>query len=163
MQWIYLMLYFIFINFNSYYVYSFKRLLIKSKIKSGKPSVLSKLLRYRSSIKFFTWNWLTFINNKPSKYSQDEIVRIKFEANSKIEELLEARGAWVPPWLAAHVNQYQVEHFTLCYASFPVPTSWTFLWLSSICWIFLDSLEWTWKTYHWYSFSKGIELIHFKF
>ncbi|KAL9659340.1 hypothetical protein QQ045_024145 [Rhodiola kirilowii] len=43
------------------------------------------------------------------KAAEDEIVKIKSEANSKIEELLEAHGAWLPPWLAAHIVRYQAH------------------------------------------------------
>uniref|UniRef100_A0A7N0URM9 Uncharacterized protein n=2 Tax=Kalanchoe fedtschenkoi TaxID=63787 RepID=A0A7N0URM9_KALFE len=43
------------------------------------------------------------------KAAEEEIIKIKSEANSKIEELLEAHGAWLPPWLASHLVRYQAH------------------------------------------------------
>ncbi|CAA0831917.1 DNA repair ATPase-related [Striga hermonthica] len=39
--------------------------------------------------------------------AEEEMMKAKFEATSKIKELMEVRGAWLPPWLAFHINNYQ--------------------------------------------------------
>ncbi|GFP81594.1 hypothetical protein PHJA_000302700 [Phtheirospermum japonicum] len=39
--------------------------------------------------------------------AEEELMKAKFEATSKIKELMEVHGAWLPPWLAFHVNNYQ--------------------------------------------------------
>ncbi|CAA0814949.1 myosin heavy chain-related [Striga hermonthica] len=39
--------------------------------------------------------------------AEEEMMRAKFEATSKIKELMEIRGAWLPAWLAFHLNNYQ--------------------------------------------------------
>ncbi|PKI31272.1 hypothetical protein CRG98_048333, partial [Punica granatum] len=36
------------------------------------------------------------------KVAEEEMVKAKFEASSKIKELSEVHGAWLPPWLALH-------------------------------------------------------------
>ncbi|KAK4757921.1 hypothetical protein SAY87_019222 [Trapa incisa] len=36
------------------------------------------------------------------KVAEEEMMKAKFEASSKIKELSEAHGAWLPPWLALH-------------------------------------------------------------
>ncbi|KAL3650985.1 hypothetical protein CASFOL_007388 [Castilleja foliolosa] len=41
--------------------------------------------------------------------AEEELMKAKFEATSKIKELMEnvVHGSWLPPWLAFHVNNYQ--------------------------------------------------------
>ncbi|KAL6556524.1 hypothetical protein OROGR_005812 [Orobanche gracilis] len=39
--------------------------------------------------------------------AEEEMMKAKFEATSKIKELMEVYGAWLPPWLAFHFNNYQ--------------------------------------------------------
>ncbi|XP_073050996.1 uncharacterized protein [Primulina eburnea] len=39
--------------------------------------------------------------------AEEEMMTAKFEATSRTKELMEARGAWFPPWLAEHLIQYQ--------------------------------------------------------
>ncbi|GER39752.1 DNA repair ATPase-related family protein [Striga asiatica] len=39
--------------------------------------------------------------------AEEEMMKAKFEATSKIKELMEIHGAWLPPWLAVHLNKYQ--------------------------------------------------------
>ncbi|KAL6549717.1 hypothetical protein OROMI_020205 [Orobanche minor] len=39
--------------------------------------------------------------------AEEEMMKAKFEATSKIKELMEVHGAWLPPWLAFHFNNYQ--------------------------------------------------------
>lgn len=39
--------------------------------------------------------------------AEEEMKKAKFEATSKINELMEVHGAWLPPWLAVHVAHYQ--------------------------------------------------------
>ncbi|KAL8521595.1 hypothetical protein ACS0TY_011932 [Phlomoides rotata] len=39
--------------------------------------------------------------------AEEEMMKSKFEATSKIKELMEVHGAWLPPWLAVHINNYQ--------------------------------------------------------
>ncbi|KAL3613833.1 hypothetical protein CASFOL_041907 [Castilleja foliolosa] len=39
--------------------------------------------------------------------AEEELMKAKFEATSKIKELMEVHGAWLPPWLALHVNNYR--------------------------------------------------------
>ncbi|KAL3844346.1 hypothetical protein ACJIZ3_001749 [Penstemon smallii] len=39
--------------------------------------------------------------------AEEEMMKAKYEATSKAKELMEAHGAWLPPWLAVHYIQYQ--------------------------------------------------------
>ncbi|XP_076946064.1 uncharacterized protein LOC143617364 [Bidens hawaiensis] len=41
------------------------------------------------------------------KIAEEELKKAKFEATSKIKELTEVYGAWLPPWLAAHLVGFQ--------------------------------------------------------
>ncbi|XP_073301714.1 uncharacterized protein [Primulina huaijiensis] len=41
--------------------------------------------------------------------AEEEMMKAKFEATSKTKELMEARGAWFPPWLAEYLIQYQLH------------------------------------------------------
>ncbi|KAI3713769.1 hypothetical protein L1987_72355 [Smallanthus sonchifolius] len=41
------------------------------------------------------------------KIAEEELKKAKFEATSKIKELTEVHGAWLPPWLAAHLVGFQ--------------------------------------------------------
>ncbi|XP_043709725.1 uncharacterized protein LOC122658706 isoform X4 [Telopea speciosissima] len=46
--------------------------------------------------------------------AEEEMMKTKFEANSKIKELMEVHGAWLPSWLAAHLVHFQLvmaEHW----------------------------------------------------
>lgn len=38
---------------------------------------------------------------------QEEMMKAKFEAQSKTKELMEVHGAWYPPWLAGHLIRYR--------------------------------------------------------
>ncbi|KAL1552623.1 hypothetical protein AAHA92_13397 [Salvia divinorum] len=40
--------------------------------------------------------------------AEEELMKAKFEATSRTKELMQAHGAWLPPWLAVHLNNYQV-------------------------------------------------------
>ncbi|KAI4316172.1 hypothetical protein L6164_024178 [Bauhinia variegata] len=51
------------------------------------------------------------------KIAEEEMMKAKFEATSRINELIEFHGAWLPPWLAVHwiscksfVQAYWNEH-----------------------------------------------------
>ncbi|KAL8267019.1 hypothetical protein R6Q59_004363 [Mikania micrantha] len=44
------------------------------------------------------------------KIAEEELMKAKFEATSKIKELTEVHGAWFPPWLAAHLS-YAESHW----------------------------------------------------
>ncbi|PIN09478.1 hypothetical protein CDL12_17939 [Handroanthus impetiginosus] len=39
--------------------------------------------------------------------AEEEMMKAKYEATSKTKELMEVHGAWLPPWLAFHLNNYQ--------------------------------------------------------
>ncbi|KAG8381988.1 hypothetical protein BUALT_Bualt05G0029700 [Buddleja alternifolia] len=39
--------------------------------------------------------------------AEEEMIKAKYEATSKTKELMEAHGAWFPPWLAVHLSHYQ--------------------------------------------------------
>ncbi|KAG8381987.1 hypothetical protein BUALT_Bualt05G0029600 [Buddleja alternifolia] len=39
--------------------------------------------------------------------AEEEMMKAKYEATSKTKELMEAHGAWFPPWLAVHFSHYQ--------------------------------------------------------
>ncbi|KAK1438275.1 hypothetical protein QVD17_04081 [Tagetes erecta] len=41
------------------------------------------------------------------KIAEEELMKAKFEATSKVKELTEVHGAWLPPWLAAHLVGFQ--------------------------------------------------------
>ncbi|KAH6760797.1 myosin heavy chain-like protein [Perilla frutescens var. frutescens] len=41
--------------------------------------------------------------------AEEELMKTKFEATSKIKELMEVHSAWLPPWLAVHLNTYQAR------------------------------------------------------
>ncbi|CAF2030947.1 unnamed protein product [Brassica oleracea var. botrytis] len=48
------------------------------------------------------------------KIAEEEILRTKHEASSKTNELLEAHGSWLPPWLAVHcisIQAYTETHW----------------------------------------------------
>lgn len=49
------------------------------------------------------------INNyeRALKVAEEEMMKAKFEAQSKTKELMEVHGAWFPPWLAGHLMRYQ--------------------------------------------------------
>ncbi|XP_060208000.1 uncharacterized protein LOC132635577 isoform X2 [Lycium barbarum] len=39
--------------------------------------------------------------------AEEEMIRARFEATSKMKELMEVHGAWLPRWLADHLNHYK--------------------------------------------------------
>jgi len=39
--------------------------------------------------------------------AEEELMKAKFEATSKVKELTEVHGAWLPPWLASHLAGFQ--------------------------------------------------------
>ncbi|XP_051151393.1 uncharacterized protein LOC127265579 [Andrographis paniculata] len=39
--------------------------------------------------------------------AEEEMMKAKLEATSKVKELTEVHGAWLPPWLAVHYNKYR--------------------------------------------------------
>ncbi|KAJ8526631.1 hypothetical protein K7X08_029108 [Anisodus acutangulus] len=39
--------------------------------------------------------------------AEEEMIRARFEATSKMKELSEVHGAWLPRWLAVHLTHYQ--------------------------------------------------------
>ncbi|XP_075109729.1 uncharacterized protein LOC107779987 [Nicotiana tabacum] len=39
--------------------------------------------------------------------AEEEMIRARFEATSKMKELMEVHGAWLPRWLAVHWTHYQ--------------------------------------------------------
>ncbi|KAJ8480596.1 hypothetical protein OPV22_024323 [Ensete ventricosum] len=41
------------------------------------------------------------------KVAEEELMRAQLEATAKSMELSQAHGAWLPPWLAAHIIHYQ--------------------------------------------------------
>ncbi|KAL4334962.1 hypothetical protein GQ457_07G036980 [Hibiscus cannabinus] len=41
------------------------------------------------------------------KIAEEELIKTKFEATSKGNELMEVHGAWLPPWLAMQLNHFQ--------------------------------------------------------
>ncbi|KAL8101766.1 hypothetical protein AgCh_033600 [Apium graveolens] len=48
--------------------------------------------------------------------AEEELMKAKFEATSKIKELTEVHGAWLPPWLAVHVfrcQSYMATHWNM--------------------------------------------------
>ncbi|XP_038898504.1 uncharacterized protein LOC120086122 [Benincasa hispida] len=47
------------------------------------------------------------VTERALEVSKEEMRKAKFEAASKIRELTEVHGAWLPPWLASHYGQLQ--------------------------------------------------------
>ncbi|KAA0038726.1 structural maintenance of chromosomes protein 2-1-like [Cucumis melo var. makuwa] len=47
------------------------------------------------------------VTERALEVSKEEMRKAKFEAASKIKELTEVHGAWLPPWLASHYDQFQ--------------------------------------------------------
>ncbi|KAL5558781.1 hypothetical protein UlMin_034992 [Ulmus minor] len=41
------------------------------------------------------------------KVAEEEMMKAKYEATSRTKELMEAHGAWLPPWLAVHLSHCQ--------------------------------------------------------
>ncbi|MCD9639420.1 hypothetical protein HAX54_023935 [Datura stramonium] len=39
--------------------------------------------------------------------AEEEMIRARFEATSKMKELMEVHGAWLPRWLEVHITHYQ--------------------------------------------------------
>ncbi|XP_022134556.1 paramyosin-like [Momordica charantia] len=47
------------------------------------------------------------VTERALEVSKEEMRKAKFEAASKIKELTEVHGAWLPPWLASHYDNLQ--------------------------------------------------------
>ncbi|KAG6608231.1 hypothetical protein SDJN03_01573, partial [Cucurbita argyrosperma subsp. sororia] len=47
------------------------------------------------------------VTEQALEVSKEEMMKAKFEAASKIKELTEVHGAWLPPWLATHYGHFQ--------------------------------------------------------
>ncbi|MQL70257.1 hypothetical protein Taro_002555, partial [Colocasia esculenta] len=46
------------------------------------------------------------------KVAEEELMKVRLEASSKKKELTEMHGAWLPPWLAIHLDQCQATAAT---------------------------------------------------
>ncbi|KGN60195.1 uncharacterized protein LOC101216465 [Cucumis sativus] len=47
------------------------------------------------------------VTERALEVSKEEMRKAKFEAATRIKELTEVHGAWLPPWLASHYDQFQ--------------------------------------------------------
>ncbi|XP_074334476.1 uncharacterized protein LOC141671927 isoform X3 [Apium graveolens] len=67
-----------------------KVLEMSSKLKSLKKNIDEEKVKIKKT-------------ERALQVAEEELMKAKFEATSKIKELTEVHGAWLPPWLAVHV------------------------------------------------------------
>lgn len=67
-----------------------KVLELNSKLETVQKSIDEKKVKIRKT-------------ERALQVAEEELMKAKFEATSKIKELTEVHGAWLPPWLAVHL------------------------------------------------------------